>query len=146
MIEETSEYEREQMRKFATFKGIALVILRKWLWLLLLVFVVLSMTFSIYVINHYANSINRYSAVTKLMFSPKSSTKVQSMNDKHLMGILDRASLKRRVGKVMEMSEMQKMCLVQDLRIKQERRPSNFFTLTAFGASRKDAIEKVNAK
>lgn len=144
MIEETTEYEREQMRKFATFKGIALVILRKWLWLLLLVFTVLSMTFSLYIINHYANSINRYSATTRLMYTPRSTAKVESMNDKHLIGILDRASLKRRVGTMMEMSDDQRMCLVNDLKIKQERKPTNFFTLTAFGASHKDAIEKVN--
>ena len=145
MSEEITEYEREQMRKFATFKGIAVVILLKWLWLLIIVFIVLSAVFSIHVISHFANSSTRYSASTKLMFSPRSTKKVQAMNDKHLNGILDRGSLKRRLGFTMdELPEKERNSLMSDLTIKQERKPSNFFTLTAFSGTQKAAIEKVN--
>ncbi|MBO4512880.1 MAG: hypothetical protein J5746_08940 [Victivallales bacterium] len=146
MSEEITEYEREQMRKFATFKGVALVILLKWLWLLILVFIVLSLVFSIHVISHFANSSTRYSATTKLMFTPRSTPKVQAMNDKHLNGILDRGSLKRRLGFTMDdLPEKERTSLVADLTIKQERKPSNFFTLTAYSGSQKGAIEKVNS-
>ncbi|MBR6371886.1 MAG: hypothetical protein IKS20_01770, partial [Victivallales bacterium] len=145
MSEEISEYEREQMRKFATFKNIALVILHKWLWLLVLVFLVLSVVFSIHVISYFAKSNTRYSASTILMFTPRSTRKVQAMGDKHLNGILDRGSLKRRLGfTVDDMPEKERNSLVNDLRIKQERKPSNFFTLTAYSGTQKGAIEKVN--
>ena len=121
-------------------------ILRKWLWLLLLVFGVSFVLFSVFLVWHFAKSVHRFSAETKLLYNPRKVDKFDTMSEKQLMSVLDRGSLKRRVGETVSMPDLEKQCLTLDLEIKQGLRQSgNIFTLTAQSGSWKGAVQKVNA-
>ena len=145
MDEELTENEREQMRKMAVLQKIARVILSKWKWPLAALFTFSFMCFSALIVWHYAMSAHRYEAKTKLLYNPRQTAKVDNISDKQLLSVLDRPSIKRRVGKMIDMPAPDKECLVIDLSIKQERKPTNLFTLTAHASSWVGAVKKVNA-
>lgn len=132
------------MRRFSALQKVAGIILRKWIWLLAFSFVFLSSAFSVYLVWHYAYSGHRYSAITRLLFTPRRSNKIDNMSDKQLLSILERVSLKRKVAERMPMLPGEKECLGIDLEIEQERRPSNLYTLTARSPSWVGAVRKVN--
>lgn len=137
--------EREQMRKFAAFKRVSLGILAKWMWFLIIVFGAISFVFATFLVWHSARSGHRFNATTRLLYSPRQIANSHTMSDKQLMSVLERKSLKRRVGRVLSMPSEDRMSLVSDLTIKQERKPSNLFTLTANASSWVGAVRKVNA-
>lgn len=144
MEAELTEAEREQLRKFAALRKTAVLILMKWGWVLLLAFVVSALVFSTLFVRHYAKSEHRYDAVTQLLYTPRQIAKIQNMNDKQLFSVLSRRSIKRRVGKRLALNQSERECLTIDLEIKQERHPSNLFTLTARAPTHAGAVEKVN--
>lgn len=145
MENELTAEEREQMRKFAAFKRVSLGILVKWLWFVIVVFGAVSFVFSTFLVWHTARSTHRFSATTKLMYSPRQIEHAQNVSDKQLMSVLERKSLKRRVGKVLSMPSADRESLTMDLEIKQERKPTNLYTLTANASSWVGAVRKVNA-
>ena len=142
---EQTEAEREQMKTFETFRKTATTILVKWAWLLVLVFAVVAAAAAVGIERRASRSIGRYSAITKLLFSPRPAARIQPMGDRQLLGVLDRASIKRSVAQRMSLSVAEARRLPGDLKIVQERRPTNMFTLTATASSYERAIEKVNA-
>ena len=146
MEEDFTESEFEQMRKFSALHKIAKGILLKWLWLLAIVFVVAFGGFSAFFVWHSAKSVHRFSAETKLLYSPRKVHHFENMADRQLMSVLDRRSLKRKVGTLVEMPEAEKECLSIDMQIKQGlKQTSNIFTLEAQSGSWKGAVLKVNA-
>ncbi len=140
-----TEEEREQMRKFAAFKRVSLGILAKWAWFVVVLFGGLAFFFSTFLVWHSARSVSRFSATTRLLYSPRQIENAQNMSDKQLMSVLERRSLKRRVGRVLSMPNADRTSLVTDLDITQERKPSNLYTLTAHASSWVGAVRKVNA-
>ena len=144
MQDDSTESEREQLRKFVVLQKLADIILLKWIWLLLAVFFALAVGFSLFVVTHYSKSIRRFDAKTQLLYNPRQIAKIQNVTDKQLMSILDRASIRRKIGDRMAMSESEKECLGQDLEIHQERRQPNLFRLTAHAPTKAGAVEKVN--
>lgn len=139
-----TEAEREQIKAMASMQKVAMIIVRKWLWLIIAVFAVLSGAFSVYLVWRAAYSVNRFNATTRLLYTPRTIAKIEGPSDRQVMSILDRRTLKRRVGTRMPMAENERMCLVKDLEIRQERKPSNLFTVTAASGSWKGAVQKVN--
>ena len=145
MEEELTQSEIDQMRKFATLQKVALCILRKWLWLFIVIFSVAAVVFSVFLVRHTAKSGHRFVTTTQLLYNPRQVAHIQNMSDKQLMSIIDRKSIKRRVGDVMLMERSEKECLTIDLEVKQEKHPSNLFTLTATGPTLAQAARKVNS-
>ena len=145
MEEELTEEERAQMRKFAALQKVAGGILSKWSWLLTSLFVFLTALFSVILVWLYAKSEHRFDATTRLMYNPRKVTRVDNISDKQLMTILERTSLKRRVGELVQMQLAEKECLSIDLEVVQERKPANLFTLTAHSPTWVGAVRKVNA-
>lgn len=144
MEEELTESELEQMRKFAALQKIAGGILSKWAPLLLIAFLAMSVVFSVYVVWHYARSAHRFDAKTQLIYNPRKSAHVDNMSDKQLMTILERLSLKRRVGAKLDLPTSERECLAIDLSIVHERKRSNLFTLTAQAPTWVGVVRKVN--
>ena len=140
-----SESEREQLRRLALLQKVSKLVLAKWAWLLVAVFVALAASFSTYLVRHTATSGHRFKAETSLMYSPRQVSRIENMSDKQLMSVIGRRSIKRRVAAELPMSTEELECLTIDLDIVQERRPSNIFTLTARAPSRASAVAKVNA-
>lgn len=140
-----TEEERAAMRKFAALRKVAWGIVVKWTWLFLLVFIYLAAGFSAYLVHRLSKSAHRFEASTRLMYNPRQAGKVSPVGDKQLLRILERRSLRKRVGEVLPMPPGEKETLVIDLTIQQEGRPSNFYTLRAKSRSRVAAIRKVNA-
>ena len=145
MSEELTETEREQMRRLMTLQKVVLVIVRRWAWLFALIFVVLFGAFAAYLTFRGAKSVGRFTATTRLLYNPRKVADIETISDKQIMSILDRASLKRGIANKVEMPLAEKECLAFDITIKQEKKPTNLFTLTAASQSWKGAVKKVNA-
>ena len=144
--EELTESEAEQIRRFAALHKVARGILAKWFWLIGLTFVLEFAAFSLFLIWHTAKSVHRFTAETKLLYSPRKMENFESMPDRQLLNILDRNSLKRKVGTLVPMPISEKQCLTLDLEVKQGlKQSSNIFTLSAQSGSWKGAVQKVNA-
>ena len=145
MDENLIETEAEQIRRFNALQKVAVGILAKWMWLILLSFAVAYVVFLVYLVWHSAKSVHRFSAETKLLYAPRKIEGFSSMDNKQLMSVLDRRSLKRKVGEVVPMSKSEQECLSMDMEVKQSRKPDNIFTLKAQSGSWKGAVQKVNA-
>lgn len=145
MDEELTESEREQLRKIAILQKISFGILRKWAWLLLLIFGALLTAGTVLLVWRTARSVHRFEASTRLLYNPRQVARIENVSDKQLLSILERRSLKRKVGNRLPMGDMERMCLTIDLGIVQERKPSNLYTLTAAAPSWIGAVKKVNA-
>ena len=144
MEEELSEQERAMMRRMAALRKVAWGIFVKWLWLFVLVFIYLWAGFSVYLVQRLSKSTHRFEATTRLLYSPRQVGKITAMGDKQLLRVLERRSLRRRVGEKLPLPEGETQSLSYDLNIKQEGRPSNLYTLTAKSKSRVAAVRKVN--
>ena len=144
MKDDLTESERERLRRLVVLQKLAGIILLKWTWLLLLAFVALAVGFSLFVVKHYSKSIHRFDANTQLLYNPRQVARIQNVSDKQLMSILDRVSIKRKIGDRIEMSLSERECLCLDLEIHQERRQPNLFKLTAHAPTKARAVEKVN--
>ena len=146
MDENLLESEAEQIRRFAALHKVARGILAKWLWLLGIVFVSSFCAFLVFLVWHSAKSVHRFSAETKLLYTPRKVEQFENMPDKQLMSVLDRNSLKRKVGSVVDMPLSEKECLTLDMELKQGlKQSSNIFSLKAQSGSWKGAVRKVNA-
>ena len=104
MKDDLTESERERLRRLVVLQKLAGIILLKWTWLLLLAFVALAVGFSLFVVKHYSKSIHRFDANTQLLYNPRQVARIQNVSDKQLMSILDRVSIKRKIGDRIEMS------------------------------------------
>lgn len=144
MDEELTDAEREELRKLSTLQRVAWQILFKWKWLILGVFAFLSIAFSLYIVWHYSKSGHRFEAITRLSYMPRKVARVENLSDKQLFSILERPSLKRRVGTKLSLTHSERECLGIDLTITQERRPTNIFTIKANAGSQLAAISKAN--
>ena len=133
------------MQRLLTLQKVVFVIVLKWAWLFALLFVVLFGVFAAYLTFRGAKSVGRFTATTRLLYNPRKVADIDTINDKQIMSILDRASLKRGIANMVEMPLAEKECLAFDITIKQEKRPTNLFTLTAASQSWKGAVKKVNA-
>ena len=143
--EELTEEERARIRSLMAFQKVVLGIVRRWGLVVFAAFLVLLASFSSFLWMRGSSSVKRYEAKTRLLYTPKKVSRIDAMGDKQLMTILERASLKRRVLEVVEMDEMERMCLTVDMKIEQGRKQSNLFNLTASSKTRKGAYAKVNA-
>ena len=145
MAEELTEEEQARLRSLIAFQKVALGVALRWWPLFMGVFLSLASAFSLFLWMRGSESVKRYEATTRLMFSPKKMSKVDPLGDKQLMPILGRPSLKRRVADRVEMDESERMCLVSEMKIEQGKRQGNLLTLTAASKTQKGAYAKVNA-
>ena len=143
--EELTEEERARLRGLIAFQKVVLGIALRWWFLFVVAFLAFLAISSSFLWVRGSKSVKRFEANTRLMYSPKKVSRVETIGDKQLMTILERASLKRRVQEHVDMELMERMCLTVDMGIEQSRRQSNLFTLTAASKTRKGAYAKVNA-
>jgi len=140
-----TEEERARLRGLVSLQKVVVGIALRWWPLFVAVFCALAAAFSAFLWMRGSQSVKRYEATTRLLFSPKKVARVDPISDKQLMTILERASLKRRVAERVEMDVMERMCLTVDMKIEQGKRQGNLFVLTAASKTRKGAFAKVNA-
>jgi len=140
-----TEEEQARMRSLIAFQKVTLSIALRWWPLFMAVFIALAAVFSLVLWMRGSESVKRYEATTRLMFSPKKISRIDPLGDKQLMTVLERPSLKRRVAERVEMDEMERMCLSSDMKIEQGKRQGNLFILTAASKTRKGAFAKANA-
>ena len=145
MNDELTPKEREMMHKLAALRTIALGILARWRWLFVIVFAAVFFGGFRYLAQHTANNPLRYTATTRLLYSPSAVRDSKSIGERQLVRILERASLKMRVAEAIPLPAGEKTSLSAALDIKQEVKPNNLYTLTAHSASAAVAIRKVNA-
>ena len=140
-----TEEEREQLQKINAMRKVASVILLKWAWLILAVLVGSFSVSFVFLVWHFAKSVHRFDAQTRLLYMPRRVSKIETISDKQLLTILERKSLMRRVGERLPIGLLEKQCLTTDIEIVQERKPSNIFTLKAHAPTWVGAVKKVNA-
>lgn len=144
MEDELTQSEVEQMRKFSALQKVAAGILHKWSVHLAVAFAVMSIAFSLLLVWHYAKSAHRFTARTQLIYSPRKSAHVDNMGEKQLMSILERLSLKRKVGAKLDLPIEERKCLDMDLTIVHDRKQSSLFTLKAQAPTWVGVVKKVN--
>lgn len=140
----TTEADQARLRSLFAFNKVAWIIVKKWWFVLLLVFCALSTALGVYLSKRAQKSVNRYEATTRLMFTPKKISRIENMGNRQLMSILERGSIKREVASHVKMDEEERMCVGLALKVEQDKRQSNLFTLTATSKSRQGAADKVN--
>jgi len=145
MDEELTEAEQARLKNLVAFQKVVLGIALRWWWVFAVAFAVLMCGFSLFLWMRGSESVKRYEASTRLMFSPKKISRIDPLGDRQLMTILERPSLKRRVAEHMGMDEIERMCLTSDMKIEQGKKQGNLFILTAASKTRKGAFAKVNA-
>lgn len=143
--EELTEEERARLRGLIAFQKVVLGIALRWWYLFVIVFLALLALFSAFLWMRGAKSVKRYETKTRLLYTPKKISRIDSLGDKQLMTVLERTSLKRHVQNYVKMDSVERMCLSTDLKIEQSRKQSNLFTLTASSKTMKGAYAKVNA-
>ncbi len=136
--------ERERLQRYMALQRVAFGIIKKWLWLLILSFVFFSGVFAVGLVWHSARSVHRFTATTRLLYSPRKIERLQNISDKQLLSVIDRNSLKRKVGEKLQLAISERECLGDDLTVVQERKPTNLFTLTAASPTWVGAVRKVN--
>lgn len=144
MESDLTQNELEQMRKFAALQKVALGILQKWSVVLTCLFAVMCVVFSVYIVWHFAKSAHRFDAKTQLLYTPRKAAHVDCMSDKQLMSILERLSLKRRVGAKLNLPVEERECLDMDLKIVHDKKQSNLFTISAHAPTWVGVVRKVN--
>ena len=144
MEEELTDAEKERLKRLATLRKVVFGILARWAWLLALIFVAGLAVFGSYLSMRRAKSVERYTATTNLLYNPRKVSGIETISDKQIMSILDRASVKRRIGDVVQMPLAERECLTVDMTIAQARKPTNLFTLTASSQTQEGAVRKVN--
>ena len=137
-----SESEKTQMRRVLTIQKVAWVIVVKWLWLCILLLILFGGGFTAILRFKSATSLSRFEATTRLLFSPQRVAKIDNLSDKQLMSILERPSLKFRVNSRLESCGAVKEH--GELTVKQEKRPTNLYTLTATAPTRECAVNMAN--
>ncbi len=146
MLDETiDELEKAQMRRVMTIQKVAWFIIVKWMWVFILLFVLLGGGFAAWLMFKSSTSQSRFEATTRLLFSPQKVAQIENISDRQLMSVIERPSLKSRVGERLKLPEAQRGQLSGEMEIEQERRPSNLFTLTVTAPSRQEAIDRANA-
>ena len=145
MEEELTESEQARLKRLVAFQKVALGIAFRWWPLFMVVFCTLAAAFSLYLWMRGSESVKRYEATTRLIFSPKKISRIDPLGDRQLMTVLERPSLKRRVADQVDMDELERMCLTSEMKIAQGKRQGNLFILTAASKTRKGAFAKVNA-
>ena len=145
MEEELTEQEKARMRAITTYRKVVCGILLRWWPCFIIAFIVVFSLLAAFLAIKTSKSVSRYEAKTRLLFNPKKVLRVDTPSDKQIMSILDRKSLKRRVAEKVPMDDEEIMCLSVDMKIVQEKRPTNLFTLTADSKTSEGAVEKANA-
>ena len=145
MNDELTPQERDAMRKLVALRTIALGILARWRWLFVAVFLVLFAGGFRVLMQRTARSHWRYTATTRLLYMPAGVGSAKTIGEKQLFNILNRQSLKVRVGEAIPLPAGEKGSLGSTLEIKQEAKPPNLYTLTAHSVSSEAAVRKVNA-
>ena len=145
MEEELTEAERAQMQRILTLQKVIAGIIAKWGWLVLSLFIILVLAFGGFFTLRAIRSVERFEAKTRLLYNPRKVSTIETISDRQLMSIIDRKSLKRRVGEKVDMPKAENECLSVDMKITQEKRPTNLFTLSASSQSWKGAVKKANA-
>jgi len=142
--EELTEAELARQKRLTTLRKVVFGIVARWAWALALLFVVCLAAFGSFLLKRGATSVGRYTATTKLLYNPRKVSDIETISDKQIMSILDRASVKRRIGDVVSMPMSERECLSVDMTIKQAKKPTNLFTLTASSQTKEGAVKKVN--
>ena len=145
MEDELTDAERDRMRRLTTLRKVVFGIVLRWAWLVAVLFALLFAAFGAYLSLRGAKSVDRYTATTKLLYNPRKVADIETISDKQIMSILDRASVKRKIGEIVQMPFVERQCLAFDMKIKQEKKPTNLFTLTAASQSWEGAVKKANA-
>ncbi len=145
MAEELTEQERARMQQLMTLQKVVFGIILRWWPLFVCVMLICAFSAASYLWWRGSQSVKRYEAQTRLLYSPKKIERVDAPSDKQLMSILERKSLKRRVAEHVAMTLDERMCLSVDMEIIQERRPTNLYTLKAASKTHMGAVDKVNA-
>ena len=133
------------MQRIVTLQKVIAGIIAKWGWLVLSLFIILVLAFGGFLTLRAVRSVERFEAKTRLLYNPRKVSTIETISDRQLMSIIDRKSLKRRVGEKVDMPKAEDECLSVDMKITQEKRPTNLFTLSASSQSWKGAVKKANA-
>ena len=136
--------ELEQEQRLDTWRKLGqMVVLRHLVMTTLLFMIFFAVAF--YVIRRYRLTLNdRFEARATLVYYPKQSGKVKNLEDRQVMQLLSRRQTILRVAEELGLASGEISGLVSNISIEPDRKKSNIFTLIVKGASKNEAITRVN--
>ncbi len=136
--------EQEQERQLDTWRRLGQMILLKHLLISFVVFIVCFCT-TYYFIRRYRLQVpGRFEARATLVYYPKQSGKVKTLEDKQVIQLLARRQTVFRVVEELGLSPEEAPSLMGNLSIETDKKKSNFFVLLAKANTRDEAVARVN--
>lgn len=137
--------EQEQMRKLMTFRKIAQGIVCRHIILLSLAFIAVFVSVAGLIARKVSRSGSRYEASTMLIFTPKNSSKIKSMENQEVLQVITRYAMFKKLADVLQLSPAERARIAVDITVEQERAQKNLFRIIAHSADEESAVRKVNA-
>ena len=136
--------ELEQEQRLDTWRKLGQMVVLRHLVMTVVVFMVFfGITF--YVIRRYRLTLNnRFESHALLVYYPKQSGKVKSLEDRQVLQLLSRRQTILKVAEELGLASDEVSGLVGNVSIESDRKKTNIFTLIVKGVSRNEAITRVN--
>ena len=147
MMDEMTEREREQLRRFETLRQLAWAIALRRLWISLLVFVLSAAAVGTWAYRRALKS-ERFEARAVLFFRPRTTERVRAMPADEVFQILFRRSLKERLAETLQgpsASAGFRRQIVRTVEFKREDRNPNVFNVIVRAATEAAAVARANA-
>lgn len=141
---ELLDLEAEQLRKLAVCRQLIRAILGKY-WIVLLVFFLLSLAVAIGLLARETKlSPVRYETRVNLLYFPRKSPKIQSLDDRNLMQIFTRYRMYLKLSDELHLKRGDILQLMPTIEVVQNRKQSNLYTIIARDNREDGAILKAN--
>ncbi len=132
--------ELEQIRRLNLFRRFLQAIVKRRLWVAVLAFALVSGVTGKFVIERARNAPNRFQATTTMIFSPKHSREVRTVDNQEILQLIRRREMVLKLADKLQIDPGD----AAQIEISQERNQKNIFVITVFAADEQSAIRKGN--
>lgn len=137
--------EQEQMRKLMTFRKIAQGIVFRHIIVLALTFALVFAAVLGLIVRKVKRSGSRYEATTTIIYTPKNSSKIKSMDNQEVLQVITRYTMFKKLADILKLSPAERARVAGDVSVEQERSQRNMFRVLARSADEEGAVRKANA-
>lgn len=144
ILDREAEREQEQLRKLDKFRKLALTMMGRHVWLILIVFMLILGALLVFVGLRGTYSPTRYLARLTLCFHPKHQSKIGQYDDKYVMRILNRRITREKFATQGGSASPERKAISQNILISMGRKKSNTFSIELYAGSEDEAVKSIN--
>ena len=144
ILDREAEREQEQLRKLDKFRKLALTMMGRHVWLILIVFMLILGALLVFVGLRGTYSPTRYLARLTLCFHPKHQSKIGQYDDKYVMRILNRRITREKFATQGGSNSPERKAISQNILISMGRKKSNTFSIELYAGSEDEAVKSIN--